>query len=49
MSWNPTPEQFQTYLRREIEMARTKLKMGTHPSTMLHSQDVVLTAKRMLT
>jgi len=46
--WNPTPEQFDRYLRREIEMAVQKIQKGHLDYTNLHSPETVMRARELV-
>ena len=47
IGWNPTPEQFDRYLQREVEMARRNLaRPNTHHATTLHSPETIWLAKQ---
>jgi hypothetical protein len=44
--WCPTPEQFDRYIRREVEMARANLALpGVSALSTLHSPETVARAK----
>ena len=39
--WNPTPEEYQRYLAREIEMAKENIARGCPMDVVLHSSRTV--------
>jgi len=45
--WNPTPDQFDRYIRRETEMAVEKLQKGRLDHTNLHSPETVMRAREL--
>jgi hypothetical protein len=44
MHWHPTPEQFEAYIKREVEMAKVNLRKGIRAIDTLHSYGTVLLA-----
>jgi hypothetical protein len=39
--WNPTPEEYQRYLAREVEMAKENIAKGCPADVVLHSSHTV--------
>lgn len=39
--WNPTPEEYQRYLAREVEMAKENIAKGCPADVVLHSSRTV--------
>jgi hypothetical protein len=46
--WNPTPEEYQRYLAREIEMAKENIAKGGPADVVLHSSRTVTLVREEL-